>query len=261
MPTASSPTEETHPERPPDVSGEPARVDKRGAVIQDMFAGVAPRYDLLNHLLSAGFDLHWRRVAARALDEHDRRHVLDLCSGTGDLALAIARRGTRVTAADFCLPMVTRAEEKYRERGPDRPRGLAGDALSLPFPEGAFSSVTVSFGIRNVASLDGGLEEIARVLEPGGRLLILEFALPERQPVKGAYQFYFHNILPWIGKLVSPRGSAYDYLPDSVADFPQRRSFVDRVAAAGFTDASWRDLTGGTVCLYSARRATGDLRL
>ena len=229
-------------------------LDKRGEVIQEMFAGVAPRYDLLNHVLSGGLDLWWRRIAARALSESHRRHVLDLCSGTGDLALALRRRGARVTAADFCLPMVARAEEKYRASGDRRPLGLAGDALRLPFTDGQFSAVTVSFGIRNVADLDGGLREIARVIEPGGRLLILEFAMPERQPVKGAYEFYFHNILPWIGKLVSDRGSAYDYLPDSVADFPQRRGFVDRVAAAGFESESWQNLTGGTVCLYSAIR-------
>lgn len=230
-----------------------------------MFAGVAPRYDLLNHLLSAGLDVWWRRIASRSLAERERRNVLDLCSGTGDLALALAKRGARVTAADFCIPMVTRAEEKYREHsgkrsgrnGAGRPLGLAGDALRLPFRDGEFSAVTVSFGIRNVADLDGALREIGRVVEPGGRVLILEFALPERQPVKGAYEFYFHNVLPWIGKLVSPRGSAYDYLPNSVADFPQRRGFTDRVAAAGFENESWRDLSGGTVCLYTALRSNG----
>ena len=235
--------------------GDDDALDKRGETIQEMFAGVAPRYDLLNHVLSLGLDVWWRRQAARAVPETHRDRVLDLCSGTGDQAISLHRRGARVTAADFCVPMVAHAAPKYEAAGADGPAGLAGDAMSLPFADGQFRAVTVSFGVRNVSGLDGALTEMARVLEPGGVLVILEFAMPVRQPIRAGYSFYFHRILPIVGRVVSERGSAYRYLPDSVEAFPQRAGFVERIESAGFHDGRWRDLSGGTVCLYTATRA------
>jgi demethylmenaquinone methyltransferase/2-methoxy-6-polyprenyl-1,4-benzoquinol methylase len=136
-----------------------------------------------------------------------------------------------------------------------RPGALAADALALPFPDRAFGGATVSFGLRNVADLDAALRQIARVLEPGSRLVILEFALPRLRPLRALYLFYFRRLLPGIGRLLSPRGSAYSYLPESVLQFPQRQAFLDRMAAAGFAELAWEDLAAGAVCLYQGRTA------
>lgn len=234
-------------------------LDKSGRAIRDMFAGVAPRYDLLNRVLSGWLDVVWRRRAAGVLTEEDRRQVLDLCCGTGDQATTLARQGARVAAADFCLPMLALAQDKFvrqglhRSRHPFRPGLAAADALALPFPDRAFTAATVSFGLRNVANLEAALAALARVLAPGGQLVVLEFAIPEAAWLRGPYLFYFRHVLPRIGALLSPRGSAYDYLPNSVLNFPQRKAFTDRMERVGLSDCRWRNLTGGIVCLYTGR--------
>jgi demethylmenaquinone methyltransferase/2-methoxy-6-polyprenyl-1,4-benzoquinol methylase len=231
-----------------------ASLDKSGRAIQDMFAGVAPRYDLLNHLLSANLDVVWRRRAAAALGLPAGSEVLDLCCGTGDQAVALQSRGARVAAADFCIPMLALARHKFaRPDKTPRPRPLAADALALPFPPRRFEGATVSFGLRNVSDLDAALRQIAGVLRPGGRLVVLEFAVPRLQPLKGLYLSYFRHVLPFIGRLFSARGSAYSYLPSSVLAFPQREEFLARMAAAGFTDLLYKDMTGGIVCLYQGQ--------
>ena len=230
-----------------------AQLDKSGQTIRDMFAGVAPRYDLLNHLLSGSLDVLWRRRAVAALGLPPESDVLDLCCGTGDQATALRKRGARVAAADFCVPMLAIARRKFARLGRPRPAALAADALALPFPTGRFQGATVSFGLRNVADLDASLRQLAGVLRPGGKLVVLECAIPRWQPLKAFYLFYFLRLLPWIGSLVSPQGSAYTYLPKSVLNFPQRQGFLDRMAAAGFTDLAWEDLSGGTVCIYQGR--------
>ncbi|HYL05223.1 MAG TPA: ubiquinone/menaquinone biosynthesis methyltransferase [Thermoanaerobaculia bacterium] len=242
-------------EPPPAAAG---GLDKSSRTIRDMFGAVARRYDLLNHLLSGGLDLWWRRRAAAALElppGPPGALVLDLCAGTGDQAVALSRRGARVAAADFCLPMIALARRKFRRRpqppgGAPRPRPLAADALALPFPPGRFAAATVAFGLRNVADLDRALRELAAALAPGGRLAVLEFAVPEAAPLRALYLFYFRRVLPLIGRLLSDSSSAYDYLPSSVLGFPQRRGFLDRMAAAGFTDLACLDLAAGIVCLY-----------
>jgi demethylmenaquinone methyltransferase/2-methoxy-6-polyprenyl-1,4-benzoquinol methylase len=226
-------------------------VDKSSAAIQEMFAAVAPRYDLLNHLLSAGLDLVWRRRAAAALSLAPGSRVLDLCCGTGDQALVLQRHGARVVAADFCLPMLSLAEQKYANLNGSRPRGLAADALAVPLASGSIAAVTAAFGLRNVADLDGALAEAVRVLEPGGQVAFLDFALPRNPLLTAPYLFYFRRILPLVGRVVSPKGSAYTYLPASVEDFPQRQDFVARMLDAGFDTAAWKDLSGGIVCLYT----------
>lgn len=230
-----------------------APLDKSGTAIRDMFAGVAPRYDLLNHLLSASLDVLWRKKAAAVLGLPPGAEVLDLCCGTGDQATALRQRGARVAAADFCVPMLAIARHKFAKTAPPRPAALAADALALPFPARHFRGATVSFGLRNVADLDAALRQLAGVLRPGGKLVVLECAIPKGQPLKGIYLFYFLRLLPWIGRLVSPKGSAYTYLPHSVLGFPQRQEFLDRMAAAGFTDLAWKELSGGTVCIYQGR--------
>ncbi len=232
-------------------------LDKQAASIRRMFARVAPRYDLLNHLLSGFLDRVWRRRLARSLAAALRRgdRILDLCCGTGDQAEALRRVGFRVVAADFCLPMLAFARPKFaRERGP-RPEPLNADALALPFPPGEFDGATVSFGLRNVADLDRALAELARVVRPGGELAVLEFTVPAWQPLKGLYLFYFRRLLPRLGAAVSGDGSAYAYLPESVLAFPQRQDFVGRLARAGFAQGRFESLSGGILCLYRARRS------
>lgn len=228
-------------------------LDKSGTAVRDMFAGVAPRYDFLNHLLSGALDVIWRKLSAQALGDVEGRPVLDLCCGTGDQALEVEAHGGRTTAADFCVPMLALAQPKLRQPGRPAPPLLAADALALPFGRAHFGGATVSFGLRNVADLDRALAEIHRVLKPGARLAILEFALPQNRAIRSLYMSYFLNVLPRLGKLFSPRGSAYTYLPLSVIEFPQRQGFLDRMANVGFEDCAWRDLTFGTVCLYTGK--------
>jgi demethylmenaquinone methyltransferase / 2-methoxy-6-polyprenyl-1,4-benzoquinol methylase len=253
------------PPAAPTISPGPAPpLDKSGRAIRDMFAGVAPRYDLLNHLLSGALDHGWRRAAARALALPVGARVLDLCAGTGDQAVAVGKRGARVAAADFCLPMIARARRKFA-RLARRPAGgraapLVADALALPFAGGSFGGATVSFGLRNVADLGAALAEMHAALAPGGRLAVLEFAVPARPWVRAPYLFYFRRVLPAIARLLSPRGSAYRYLPASVLDFPQREGFVAALRAAGFAAGAWRDLALGVVCLYTATRPGGEER-
>lgn len=223
-----------------------------------MFSGVAPRYDLLNRLLSGRRDVAWRRIAVESLRLSAGDPVLDLCCGTGDQAIELRSQGAEVTAADFCLPMLAIARRKYARLSGARPRpdGLAADALDLPFPDRRFVAATVSFGLRNVADLDRALCELHRVLRPGGQLRVLEPSLPRSPLLRRLYRFYFTQVLPRVGALLSPRGSAYSYLPSSVLGFPERQAFTDRLRSAGFVDTGWRDLTLGTVNLYSGRRAT-----
>ena len=231
-------------------------LDKSGRAVRDMFSGVASRYDLLNHLLSAGLDIVWRKKAAARLSLPPGSPVLDLCAGTGDQAVALRKRGAKVAAADFCVPMLALSRSKFGQLDAPRPAPLAADALALPFRADHFAAATVAFGLRNVADLDQALRELARTLRPGASLLVLEFAVPRIQPLKALYLFYFRQLLPFVGKLISARGSAYTYLPNSVLQFPQRQGFLDHMAASGFDDLGWTDLSGGIVCLYSGKVAS-----
>ncbi len=245
---------------PPSPAGSGA-VDRSKTAIRDMFAGVAPRYDLLNRVISARRDVAWRRLTAAALGLPAGSRVLDLCCGTGDQALADRDAGYAVVAADFCLPMLALARGKYAsdraEAAARRPSGLAGDTLALPFPDRSFAGATVSFGLRNLEDLDAGLGEIVRVLEPGGRVAFLEAAVP-RGWLRRPYLFYFTRLLPAIGRALSPRGSAYSYLPASVLDFPDRADLVERMEGAGLVAGGWRPLSAGAVCLYTAHRGVDE---
>jgi len=226
--------------------------EEKAAAVRAMFGAIAPRYDLLNHLLSLNRDRRWRRRAVDLLLAHapaDGRY-LDACAGTLDLARELAMRpgftGT-VVACDFSLPML--------RGGLPKARGLAlapvcGDALRLPVPDAAFHGATVGFGVRNLADLDAGLRELRRVLRPGGRLVILEFTTPGWQPFRALYLAYFRRILPLVGRMVSRHGSAYDYLPASVLDFPAPRELAERLEAAGFGDVVWETRTGGIVAIH-----------
>ena len=231
-------------------------LDKRRSEIQSMFTAVAPRYDLLNRLLSARRDVSWRRAAAAALDLSPDSLVLDLCCGTGDQALAVHDRRAKVLAADFSLAMISLANQKFDRTSGPGPWGVAGDTLELPVAAGLFRGVTVSFGLRNVENLEAALSEMHRVLTPGGRAAILEFATPRKPLLRRIYLIYFLHLLPKIGRWLSPRGSAYQYLTDSVMSFPQRQELTAEMTKTGFTNTAWQDLSGGIVCLYTGTRST-----
>lgn len=226
--------------------------------VRRMFTAVAPRYDLLNHVLSLNLDRRWRRAAARtAFDGLERPFILDLCAGTGDLAIELAGHcpEARIVALDVAVPMLERARAKVRRAavsGAILP--LCGDALCLPFRDGSFDLLTVAFGLRNLSPLERALDEAARVIRPGGRLVALEFALPERGLWRRLYGFYFFRVLPRIGNWISGT-SAYSYLSRSVAVFPAPQQLGELLESHGFVETHSQLLAGGAVALHSASRA------
>jgi demethylmenaquinone methyltransferase/2-methoxy-6-polyprenyl-1,4-benzoquinol methylase len=226
------------------------------AYVQRMFSEIAPRYDLLNRVLSAGVDRSWRRAAVEALNWRRRPsgRYLDLCAGTLDVSALLASRpgfDGRVLAADFAEPMLRSGAGK----GPaGRIAPVVADALTLPFASESCDGALVAFGIRNVAGLDAGLAEVLRVLSPGSRFAILELSTPSSALVRGAYQFYFHHVLPVIGRLVSGHPTAYHYLPQSVAHFPEGNALAERMRRAGFVNVTWRPLTLGIAALHVGER-------
>ena len=233
--------------------------DEKAAHVRRMFASIAPRYDLLNHLLSLNVDRLWRRRAVDRLrwERSPRGVFLDNCAGTLDLATELARRagfGGRVIGSDFTFQMLRGGAHKLRDL-PVHP--ICADALALPYRTGAFAGATVGFGVRNLADLDAGLREMARVLKPGARLVILEFTTPAWQPFRALYLLYFLRVLPLIGRLVSSHGSAYSYLPESVLRFPEPDALAERMSRAGFTGVGWSRLTGGIVALHWGERGPG----
>jgi demethylmenaquinone methyltransferase/2-methoxy-6-polyprenyl-1,4-benzoquinol methylase len=228
------------------------------AYVQRIFADIAPRYDLLNRVLSFGIDRSWRRAAVRALG-WERRPAgcyLDVCAGTLDVSAALAATpgfGGHVVAADFAEPMLRSGQGK----GPaGRIGAVVADALELPIPDGRCDGAMVAFGIRNVAGLDAAVAEVYRVLAPGARFVILEFSTPSHAAIRAAYLFYFRHILPLVGGLVSGHPSAYRYLPQSVMHFPEGHLLAQRMALAGFTNVSWRPLTFGIAALHVGEKTT-----
>ncbi|MGH9441118.1 MAG: class I SAM-dependent methyltransferase [Thermoanaerobaculia bacterium] len=225
-------------------------LDKSGPVISGMFSRIARRYDLLNHLLSANSDRRWRKTAARALNGRHGR-VLDLATGTGDLAIALEKDGRTVMGADFCLEMLAIARTKAGRRAARRVEFSAADALLLPFADESFDAVTVGFGVRNFADLTRGLAEIRRILKPGGKLLVLEFSQPGG-PWGALYRLYSESLLPRIGAIVSGSRQAYAYLNASARAWPARDDFSGILARAGFSGVSARPLALGVVALHEA---------
>ena len=233
-------------------------LDKSPGRIAGMFDAIAPRYDLLNGVLSGGLDRYWRRRAIRSLAFTGKETLLDVCTGTGDVAIAAvraARGARRVLGIDFAGAMLTRARQKVSDRNlATRVRVVRGDAMNLPVPAASVDGVTIAFGIRNVAAPDVACAELLRVLRNGGRLAILEFGLPVVPAVRPLYLWYFRNVLPRIGRAVSRHDAAYSYLPASVGAFPWGEAFADILRAQGFNNVKARPLTFGIVYLYTAQK-------
>lgn len=232
--------------------------DKTPARIAGMFDAIAPRYDLLNRVLSLGIDARWRARAIRTLELTGAEPVVDLCAGTADVSLAAveARPGAaRVVGVDFALEMLRLGRAKVAARGlAPRIALVQGDAMRLPVADATMGGATVAFGIRNVQRPAEAFAEVFRVLRPGGRFAILEFATPRLPVVRQAYLAYFRCVLPLVGRLVSGHASAYTYLPESVGTFPEPSRVKAMLEAAGFSDVDAVPLTLGVVYLYSARK-------
>lgn len=224
-------------------------MEKDPGRIGGMFDRIAPTYDFLNHLLSAGMDLWWRRQAIRALGLRPGRQVLDVASGTGDLAFAAIERqpDVHVTGLDLATRMLSCALAKRDRAGidPDRYRALAGDALHLPFRPNRFDAAMIAYGIRNVPDMDAAFDEFHRVLKPGGKLCILEFSLPVSPLFRTLYLFYFQHILPTLGQWVSRDHEAYQYLPASVETFQTPREIAAKLHRRGFHVTRIQPLLGG----------------
>jgi demethylmenaquinone methyltransferase/2-methoxy-6-polyprenyl-1,4-benzoquinol methylase len=232
----------------------PAAGQAKRTYVRGMFAAIAPRYDFLNHLLSLNIDRRWRRAAVARLGWQARPAgmYLDLCAGTMDLTALLARQPGfmgEVVGADFAIPMLERGRGKTPHAAP-----VGADALSLPFAAATFDGAMVGFGARNLADLDAGLAEAARVIRPGGRFVMLEFTTPRFAPLRAAYLFYFRRVLPVVGRAISKHRDAYTYLPESVLQFPDPDALAQRLAAAGFSGVGYELLTGGICALHHGTR-------
>jgi demethylmenaquinone methyltransferase / 2-methoxy-6-polyprenyl-1,4-benzoquinol methylase len=236
-------------------------VDKSGDRVRGMFSEIAPRYDLVNRMLSGGIDVWWRHVTVSRAPPPESGAILDVCTGTGDLALAYAEKagpGVRIVGSDFCRPMLDRGIEKSARSG-RTVEWIEADAMALPFADRSFDLVTVAFGLRNIADTRQGLAEMARVLKAGGRLAILEFSLPRNAAVRSFYLFYFRRVLPLIGNAVARNASdAYTYLNRSVEEFPSGDRLSAIVADAGFSAVQAVPLTFGIATLTIATRSGTD---
>ena len=229
--------------------------DKKSQVAS-MFNSIAGKYDFLNHFLSAGTDIYWRRKAVDQLKDLRPARILDIATGTADFAIETLRTaapGAHVTGVDISEGMLDVGRRKLVQKGlTDRIRLDLGDSENLPYADGEFDAVTASFGVRNFAHLEAGLAEMRRVLRPGGKLVILEFSKPTAFPMKQAYNFYFSRVLPVFGKMISKDRAAYSYLPESVRAFPDGPDFLAILARVGFKEPAWQPLTFGISSIYTA---------
>ena len=233
-------------------SGQKHSAEDHARRVREMFAKISPRYDLLNHLLSANIDSRWRRRVVRKLKPlltKDAR-VLDVGCGTGDLSIELFEKtAARVTGIDFCRPMLKLAKAKA-----PRLTFIEGDALRLPFADRSFEGLTIGFALRNLASVEEGLSELLRVLEPGGVLAILEFSHPVVPVFRRLVGFYNRRLLPWVGGLLSGSRGAYEYLPDSISKFPDQQTLATMMRTAGFEEVCFENLSGGIAALHTGRR-------
>lgn len=233
-----------------EVLDRPVTAEEKAGFVRQMFDDIAPRYDLLNSLLSAGIHHGWRVFATRCASLSLGGSALDVCSGTGEwtdrLRQAVGPSGL-VTAADFSLPMLKYGAERFSQNGVGQ---VQADAVRLPFTDGCFDAATVAFGIRNVADRDRAFVEMARVVRPGGRVVCLEFSQPAPGPFRTAYDLHSRYLMPALGGAISGRRDAYAYLPASVTRFDSRERLAQRMREAGLSDVRWVDLTFGLVCVH-----------
>lgn len=225
--------------------------------IRRMFDKIAPSYDRLNHALSLGIDRRWRRTAVDALGKHKPQQILDIATGTGDFALLLAKRikPQHIVGADISEGMMAVGREKVKEEGLQNVISFQHeDCMQLSFPDGSFDAVTSSYGVRNFQNLDKGLQEMQRVLRPGGHLLIVELTPPPRFPMKQLFWIYAHVVMPLLGRLISHDDSAYTYLPASMEAFPQPEQMEDILRKAGFAEVQWRRFTFGISTMYLATK-------
>lgn len=225
-------------------------------LVRGMFNDIAPKYDLLNHLLSADIDKIWRKKLRKLLLSDHPTVILDVASGTADLAIELAKLPVKkIIGIDIAADMLEIGRAKVKKKGLDKVIHLqVGDSEAIAFEDGFFDAVTVAFGVRNYEDLPKGLKEMQRVLKPGGKVAVLEFSKPSGFPMKGLYRFYFNYVLPVIGKLVSRHSSAYTYLPKSVAAFPEGGEFMKELLCAGFKNPHQKRLTFGIATLYIAEK-------
>jgi demethylmenaquinone methyltransferase/2-methoxy-6-polyprenyl-1,4-benzoquinol methylase len=226
--------------------------------VAHMFNSIAGKYDFLNHFLSAGTDIYWRRKAVNELKQLRPARILDIATGTADFAIETLRTAApdaKVTGVDISEGMLDVGRRKLEAKGlSNRIQLELGDSENLPFADNEFDAVTASFGVRNFENLEKGLTEMRRVLRPGGKLVVLEFSKPTAFPLKQAYNFYFRQILPVFGKLISKDNSAYTYLPESVQAFPDGPDFLAILRKVGFTSPAWQPLTFGISSIYTAQK-------
>ena len=215
-----------------------------------MFGSIAARYDLANHLLSCGIDFYWRKRAAEIVASWQPKKIVDLATGTGDLALALQKKlpDAQIVGVDFLPQMLELAKRKGVRQT------VIADAMKLPFADAFFDCATVAFGLRNMEDWGGALREMSRVLNANGHLLVLEFSLPAMSILRAIYRFYLHRCLPLLGSFLTKKKSAYDYLGDSVEEFPSGNAMSQLMAANGFTHVTFEPLTGGIVTVYTAAK-------
>jgi len=227
----------------PGIEAQPTRV-------RQMFGAIARRYDLANHTLSCGIDFYWRKRAANTVASWHPGKIVDLATGTGDLALALQKKlpEAQVTGVDFLPEMLELAQRKGVRQT------ILADAMKLPFPDASFDCVTIAFGLRNMENWRDALAEMSRVLRRDGHLLVLEFSLPTRAIVRTIYRFYLHRCLPLLGSFLTGRKSAYDYLGDSIEEFPSGRAMLDLIEASGFRHATLQPLSCGIASIYTAQK-------
>jgi demethylmenaquinone methyltransferase / 2-methoxy-6-polyprenyl-1,4-benzoquinol methylase len=223
--------------------------------VERMFDAISPKYDLLNRVFSMGIDQGWRRQVIRMVAQEPVDRLLDVATGTADLAILASNVAGHVTGVDISDGMLAYGRMKIEEKGLKQRITLQqADSTALPFADGSFDVVTVAFGVRNYEDLERGLREMLRVLRPGGRLFVLEFSKPTRTPMRQLFRFYFHRVMPFVGRLVSKDSAAYTYLPKSVDAFPEGPRFVALLTAAGGREAKARTVTGGIATIYSTRK-------
>lgn len=237
------------------MTQQPAQTGKK-LKVEAMFNDIAPRYDFLNHFLSLGIDIQWRKKVRKLLASYKPKKILDVATGTGDLAIELSKlHPEKIIGLDIAANMLDIGKEKVKTKKLDRVIEMQlGDSENLPFQDHYFDAVTVAFGVRNFENLQKGLKEMHRVLKPGGVAAILEFSKPKAFPVKQVYNFYFKYILPGFGQLVSKSKDAYTYLPESVSSFPEDKDFLDELLHAGFTKNTQKRLTMGIATIYIAHR-------